>query len=167
MSLSKAAATNSNNQQKTASYVVLGEKDEICKKRKTHSVFGQLVQHLVCHIRQYQDPARSPEEWRKQVVLSKYETCADDTLNTSSPPAYSMAFGKQSFVTLVKTINAYINSLHKSIECYNDGFDVALPPRQLAVAMEKVFHQHGLLVNQSIPLQLSEIEKNKALKNPL
>ena len=68
---------------------------------------------------------------------------------------------------LVKTINAYINSLYKSIERYNDGFDVALPPRQLAVAMENVFHQHGLLVNQSIPLQLSEIEKNKALKNPL
>ena len=33
--------------------------------------------------------------------------------------------------------------------------------------MEKVFHQHGLLVNQSISLQLTEIENNKALKNPL
>ena len=146
---------------------MLGEKDEMCKKTKPNSVFGQLVQHLVCNIRQYQDPARSPEEWRKQVVLSKYDTCSDDSLNTSSPPAYSMAFGKQSFITLVKTMNAYVKSLHKSIECYNDGFDLALAPKKLATAMEKVFHQHGLLVNQSVPLQLSEIEKKKALKHPL
>ena len=170
MSLSKAATASSSNdqqQQKTASYVVLGEKDEICKKTKPNSVFGQLVQHLVCNIRQYQDPARSPEEWRKQVVLSKYDTCSNDQLNTSSPPAYSMAFGKQSFITLIKTMNAYVKSLHKSMECYNEGFEMALAPKKLAIAMEKVFHQHGLLVNQSVPLQLSEIEKNKAVKNPL
>ena len=169
MSLSKAAtaSNSSDQQQKTASYVVLGEKDEICKKAKSHSVFGKLVQHLVCNIRQYQDPARSPDEWRKQVVLSKYDTCSDDPLNTSSSPAYSMAFGKQSFITLIKTMNVYVRSLHKSIERYNEGFDLALAPKKLAVAMEKVFHQHGLLTNQSIPLQLSEIEKNTALKNPL
>ena len=131
-------------------------------------MFGKLVQHLVCNICQYQDPARSPEEWRKQVVLSKYDICSDDPLNTSSPPAYSMAFGIQSIITLAKTMNAYVKSLHRSIEGYNDGgFELALPPKKLAAAMEKVFHQHGLLTNQCIPLQLSEIEKNKALKNPL
>ena len=64
-------------------------------------------------------------------------------------------------------MNAYVKSLHKSIERYNDGFELALPPKKLAMAMEKVFHQHGLLVNQSTPLQLTEIEKSKALKNPL
>ena len=165
MSLSKAATDQQ--QQKSASYVVLGEKDEICKKTKPNSVFGQLVQHLVCNIRQYQDPARSPEEWRKQVVLSKYDTCSDDSLNTSSSPTYSMAFGRQSFVILVKTMNAYVRSLHKSIEYYNNGFEMALAPKKLAISMEKIFHQHGLLVNHSIPLQLSDIEQNKALKNPL
>ena len=165
MSLSKAATDQQ--QQKTASYVVLGEKDEICKKTKPNSVFGQLVQHLVCNIRQYQDPARSPEEWRRQVVLSKYDTCSDDSLNTSSPPTYSMAFGRQSFVTLVKTMYAYVKSLHKSIEYYNNGFEMTLAPKKLAINMEKIFHQHGLLVNHSVPLQLSDIEQNKALKNPL
>ena len=72
-----------------------------------------------------------------------------------------MAFGKQSFITLVKTMNAYVKSLHKSIERYNNGFEVALPPKKLAISMERVFHQHGLLVNQPIPLQLTEIEKTK------
>jgi len=165
MSLSKTAADQQ--QQKSASYVVLGEKDEICKKTKPNSVFGQLVQHLVCNIRQYQDPARSPEEWRKQVVLSKYDTCSDDPLNTSSAPAYSMAFGRQSFVTLVKTMNAYIKRLHNSIEYYNDGFEMALAPKKLAINMEKIFQQHGLVINHSVPLQLNDIEQNRALKNPL
>ena len=165
MSLSKP--TPDQQQQKSASYVVLGDRDEICKKTKPNSVFGQLVQHLVCNIRQYQDPARSPEEWRKQVVLSKYDTCSDDPLNTSSAPAYSMAFGRQSFVTLVKTMNAYVKRLTRSVEYYNDGFERALAPKKLAINMEKIFQQHGLLVNHSIPLQLNDIEQNKALKNPL
>ena len=165
MSLSKPATDQQ--QQKSASYVVLGDRDEICKKTKPNSVFGQLVQHLVCNIRQYQDPARSPEEWRKQVVLSKYDTCSDDPLNTSSAPAYSMAFGRQSFVTLVKTMNAYVKRLTNSVEYYNDGFEMALAPKKLAINMEKIFQQHGLLVNHSIPLQLNDIEQNRALKNPL
>ena len=165
MSLSKTATDQQ--QQKSASYVVLGDRDESCKKTKPNSVVGQLVQHLVCNIQQYQDPARSPEEWRKQVVLSKYDTCSDDPLNTSSAPAYSMAFGKQSFVTLVKTMNAYVKRLNNSIEYYNDGFEMALAPKKLAINMEKIFQQHGLLVHHSIPLQLNDIEQNKALKNPL
>ena len=165
MSLSKPATDQQ--QQKSPSYVVLGDRDEICKKTKPNSVFGQLVQHLVCNIRQYQDPARSPEEWRKQVVLSKYDTCSDDPLNTSSAPAYSMAFGRQSFVTLVKTMNAYVKRLTSSVEYYNDGFEMALAPKKLAINMEKIFQQHGLLVNHSIPLQLNDIEQNRALKNPL
>ena len=165
MSLSKP--TTDQQQQKSASYVVLGDRDEICTKTKPNSVFGQLVQHLVCNIRQYQDPTRSPEEWRKQVVLSKYDTCSDDPLNTSSAPTYSMAFGRQSFVTLVKTMNAYVKCLTNSVDYYNDGFEMALAPKKLAINMEKIFQQHGLLVNHSIPLQLNDIEQNRALKNPL
>ena len=44
---------------------------------------------------------------------------------------------------------------------------MALLPRRLAINMEQLFHQNGLVVNQSIPLQMAELEKNKQLKNPL
>ena len=71
--------------------------------------------------------------------------------------------GCGTIVNHAKPINkrSSVKRLHKSIKRYNDGFDLALPPKKLAVAMEKVFHQHGLLVNQSIPLQLTEIEKTE------
>ena len=43
--------------QQKARYVVLGDtKDIICKKTAYHSVMGQTIDHLTCHVRQYQDP---------------------------------------------------------------------------------------------------------------
>ena len=71
--------------QQKARYVVLGDtKDTICKKTAYHSVLGQTIDHLTCHVRQYQDPAKPKSEWRKQVVLSKYQACGtDDNFTTA------------------------------------------------------------------------------------
>ena len=154
-------------QQQTAQYVVLGSRGEICKEVKMHRVLQEAAYHLVYHIKQYQDPTKSPDEWRKLVMRSKYDSCAGDTLNTSSnAPSYFLVFGQQSFLTLVRTFNPYVTSIHPSIDLYNKKFDMALPPRKLAINMERLFHENGLVVNHPIPLQLSDIEKNKQLKNP-
>ena len=107
--------------QQKAKYVVLGDtKDIICKKTAYHSVLGQTIDHLTCHVRQYQDPAKPKPEWRKQVVLSKYQACGNDDnfSTTNKTPIQCLNFGGNSFQTVVKTMNQYVHLIHNCLGRY-------------------------------------------------
>ena len=62
------------------------------------------------HVRQCQDPTNPNEEWRKQVVLCKYQACDSDKLNTTTKrPIQSLEFRVQSFETVIRNINRELN----------------------------------------------------------
>ena len=157
--------------QQKARYVVLGDtKDIICKKTAFHSVLGQTIDHLTCHVRQYQDPAKPTPEWRKQVVLSKYQACGTDANFTTAnkTPIQCLNFGGKSFQSVISTMNQYVRGVHKCLECYVNRKLIPssshLPPTALAIDVEDFLHKSGLVVNECIPTTLKEIEKNKQLK---
>ena len=165
-------ATSSDQQQK-ARYVVLGDsKDIICKKTIYHSVLGQKIDHLTCHVRQYQDPAKPTTEWRKQVVLSKYQACGNDAnfTTTNKMPIQCLNYGGKSFQSVISTMNQYVHRVHKCLERYINKKIIPssssshLPPNALGVDVEDFLHESGLVVNECIPTTLKEIEKNKQLK---
>ena len=160
-------------QQQKAKYVVLGDtKDIICKKTTYHSVLGQTIDHLTCHVRQYQDPAKPATEWRKQVVLSKYQACGTDAnfTTTNKMPIQCLNYGGKSFQSVISTMNQYVHRVHKCLERYINKKIIPssstshLPPGALAVDVEDFLHESGLVVNECIPTTLKEIEKNKQLK---
>ena len=156
-------------QQQKASYVVLGSRDQICTKSRYHPVLGQINENLMCKIRQFQDPTVPKEQWRKQVVLSKFEICGFNDTNTTKPPTQTMALGANSFQIMVKTLNTYVNAVYKCIDRYTDKYISAssiLTPEELAIDIEKYLQESGLVVNESIPLKLEDIEKNKQLHLP-
>ena len=104
-----------------ARYVVLGDtKDIICKKTAFHSVLRQSIDHLTCHVRQYQDPAKPKSEWRKQVVLSKYQACGTDAdfTTTNKTPVQCLNFGGKSFQSVISTMNQYVYGVHKCLGRY-------------------------------------------------
>ena len=165
-------ATSSDQQQK-ARYVVLGDsKDIISKKTTYHSVLGQTIDHLTCHVRQYQDPTKPVTEWRKQVVLSKYQACGTDAnfTTTNKMPIQCLNYGGKSFQSVISTMNQYVHRVHKCLERYINKKIIPssssshLPPGALAVDVEDFLHESGLVVNECIPTTLKEIEKNKQLK---
>ena len=160
-------------QQQKAKYVVLGDtKDIICKKTTYHSVLGQTIDHLTCHVRQYQDPTKPATEWRKQVVLSKYQACGTDAnfTTTNKMPIQCLNYGGKSFQSVISTMNQYVHRVHKCLERYVNKKIIPssstsrLPPDALAVDVEDFLHESGLVVNECIPTTLKEIEKNKQLK---
>ena len=165
-------ATSSDQPQK-ARYVVLGDsKDIISKKTTYHSVLGQTIDHLTCHVRQYQDPTRPAAEWRKQVVLSKYQACGTDAnfTTTNKMPIQSLNYGGKSFQSVISTMNQYVHRVHKCLERYinkkiipSSSSSSRLPPGALAIDVEDFLHESGLVVNECIPTTLKEIEKNKQL----
>ena len=166
-------ATSTSDQAQKARYVVLGDsKDIICKKTTYHSVLGQTIDHLTCHVRQYQDPTKPATEWRKQVVLSKYQACGTDAnfTTTNKMPIQCLNYGGKSFQSVISTMNQYVHRVHKCLERYiNKKLIPAssmsrLPPETLAVDVEDFLHESGLMVNECIPTTLKEIEKNKQLK---
>ena len=157
-----------------ARYVVLGDtKDIICKKTTFHSVLGQTIDHLTCHVRQYQGPAKPTPEWRKQVVLSKYQACGTDAnfTTTNKAPIQCLNYGGKSFQSVISTMNQYVHRVHKCLERYINkklipsSSSLHLPPPALAVDVEEFLHESGLVVNECIPTTLKEIEKNKQLKS--
>ena len=156
--------------QQKARYVVLGDtKDIICKKTAYHSVMGQTIDHLTCHVRQYQDPAKHKPEWRKQVVLSKYQACGtdDNFTTTNKAPIQCLNFGGNSFQSVVKTMNHYVHLVHKCLGRYINkkiSSSSHLPPIKLAFDVEDFLHESGLVVDEYILTTLQEIEKNKQLK---
>ena len=168
---STTMATSSDQLQK-ARYVVLGDsKDIICKKTTYHSVLGQTIDHLTCHVRQYQDPAKPATEWRKQVVLSKYQACGTDAnfTTTNKMPIQSLNYGGKSFQSVISTMNQYVHRVHQCLKRYINrkiipSSSSRLPPGALAVDVEDFLHESGLVVNECIPTTLKEIEKNKQLK---
>ena len=160
-------------QQQKARYVVLGDsKDIICKKTASHSVLGQTIDHLTCHVRQYQDPAKPTAEWRKQVVLSKYQACGTDAnfTTTNKMPVQCLNYGGKSFQSVISTMNQYVHRGHKCLERYINrklipaSSSSHLTPGALAIDVEDFLHESGLVVNECIPSTLKEIEKNKQLK---
>ena len=166
-------ATTADQQQQKARYVVLGDsKDIICKKTTFHSVLGQTIDHLTCHVRQYQDPTKPTTEWRKQVVLSKYQACGTDAnfTTTNKMPIQCLNYGGKSFQSVISTMNQYVHRVHKCLERYINkklipaSSSSRLPPGALAVDVEDFLHESGLVVNECIPTTLKEIEKNKQLK---
>ena len=156
--------------QQKARYVVLGDtKDIICKKTAYHSVMGQTIDHLTCHVRQYQDPAKPKPEWRKQVVLSKYQACGTDNnfTSTNKAPIQCLTLGANSFQSVVKTMNHYVHVVQKCLGRYINkkiSSSSHLSPAKLAYDAEDFLHESGLVVNECIPTTLKEIEKNKQLK---
>ena len=163
----------SDQQQQKARYVVLGDsKDIICKKTASHSVLGQTIDHLTCHVRQYQDPAKPTAEWRKQVVLSKYQACGTDAnfTTTNKMPIQCLNYGGKSFQSVISTMNQYVHRVHKCLERYINrklipaSSSSHLTPSALAIDVEDFLHESGLVVNECIPSTLKEIEKNKQLK---
>ena len=165
-------ATSSDQTQK-ARYVVLGDtKDIICKKTTYHSVLGQTIDHLTCHVRQYQDPTKPATEWRKQVVLSKYQACGTDAnfTTTNKMPIQCLNYGGKSFQSVISTMNQYVHRVHTCLQRYVNkklipaSSSSHLPPGALAVDVEDFLHESGLVVNECIPTTLKEIEKNKQLK---
>ena len=158
-------------QQQKAKYVVLGDtKDILCKKTSFHSVLGQTIDHLTCHVRQYQDPAKPKAEWRKQVVLSKYQAAGTDAdfTTTNKAPIQCLNFGGKSFQTVISTMNQYVYQIHKCLGRYINKKLIPSSSRvssgTLAVDIEDFMHESGLVVNECIPSTLKEIEKNKQLK---
>ena len=165
-------ATSSDQAAQKARYVVLSDtKDIICKKTTFHSVLGQTIDHLTCHVRQYQDPAKPTPEWRKQVVLSKYQACGTDAnfTTTNKAPIQCLNYGGKSFQSVISTMNQYVHRVHTCLERYINkklipSSSLHLPPPALAVDVEDFLHESGLVVNECIPTTLKEIEKNKQLK---
>ena len=158
-------------QQQKAKYVVLGDtKDIICKKTSFHSVLGQTIDHLTCHVRQYQDPAKPKTDWRKQVVLSKYQAAGTDAdfTTTNKAPIQCLNFGGKSFQTVISTMNQYVYQIHKCLGRYIKKKLIPSSSRlssgSLAIDIEDFMHESGLVVNECIPSTLKEIEKNKQLK---
>ena len=158
-------------QQQKAKYVVLGDtKDILCKKTSFHSVLGQTIDHLTCHVRQYQDPAKPKAEWRKQVVLSKYQAAGTDAdfTTTNRAPIQCLNFGGKSFQTVISTMNQYVFQIHKCLGRYINKKLIPSSSRLssggLAVDIEDFMHESGLVVNECIPSTLKEIENNKQLK---
>ena len=160
-------------QQQKARYVVLGDSEDIiCKKTTYHSVLGQTIDHLTCHVRQYQDPAKPTTEWRKQVVLSKYQACGTNAnfTTTNKMPIQCLNYGGKSFQSVISTMNQYAHRVHKCLERYINkklipsSSSSHLTPGTLAVDVEDFLHESGLVVNECIPTTLKEIEKNKQLK---
>ena len=158
-------------QQQKAKYVVLGDtKDILCKKTSFHSVLGQTIDHLTCHVRQYQDPAKPKTEWRKQVVLSKYQAAGTDADFTTAnkAPIQCLNFGGKSFQTVISTMNQYVFQIHKCLGRYINKKLMPSSSRMssggLAIDIEDFMHESGLVVNECIPSTLKEIEKNKQLK---
>ena len=152
--------------------MVLGDtKDIICKKTAFHSVLGQTIDHLTCHVRQYQDPAKPTPEWRKQVVLSKYQACGTDEnfTTTNKAPIQCLNFGGKSFQSVISTMNQYVYLIHKCLGRYINKKLIPssqhLPPKALAIDVEDFLHESELVVNECIPTTLKEIEKNKQLKS--
>ena len=157
--------------QQKARYVVLGDtKDILSKKTSFHSVLGQTIDHLTCHVRQYQDPAKPKAEWRKQVVLSKYQAAGTDAdfTTTNKAPIQCLNFGGKSFQTVISTMNQYVFQIHKCLGRYINkkliSSSSCLSSGALAVDIEEFMHESGLVVNECIPSTLKEIEKNKQLK---
>ena len=158
-------------QQQKAKYVVLGDtKDILSKKTSFHSVLGQTIDHLTCHVRQYQEPAKPKAEWRKQVVLSKYQAAGTDAdfTTTNKAPIQFLNFGGKSFQTVISTMNQYVYQIHKCMERYINKKLIPSSSRLssggLAIDIEDFMHESGLVVNECIPSTLKEIEKNKQLK---
>ena len=158
-------------QQQKAKYVVLGDtKDILSKKTSFHSVLGQTIDHLTCHVRQYQDPAKPKAEWRKQVVLSKYQAAGTDAdfTTTNKAPIQCLNFGGKSFQTVISTMNQYVYQIHKCLGRYINKKLIPSSSRlssgALAGDIEDFMHESGLVVNECIPSTLKEIEKNKQLK---
>ena len=158
-------------QQQKAKYVVLGDtKDILCKKTSFHSVLGQTIDHLTCHVRQYQDPAKPKAEWRKQVVLSKYQVAGNDAdfTTTNKAPIQCLNFGGKSFQTVISTMNQYVYQIHKCLGRYINKKLIPSSSRLssggLAIDIEDFMHESGLVVNECIPSTLKEIEKNKQLR---
>ena len=157
-----------------ARYVVLGDsKDIISKKTTYHSVLGQTIDHLTCHVRQYQDPTKPASEWRKQVVLSKYQAFGTDANFTTvnKMPIQCLNYGGKSFQSVISTMNQYVHRVHKCLERYinkkiipSSSSSSRLPIDALAVDVEDFLHESGLVVNECIPTTLKEIETNKQLK---
>ena len=165
------AATDQQQQQK-AKYVVLGDtKDILCKRTSFHSVLGQTIDHLTCHVRQYQDPTKPKAEWRKQVVLSKYQAAGTDAdfTTTNKAPIQCLNFGGKSFQTVISTMNQYVYQIHKCLGRYINKKLIPSSSRPssggLAIDIEDFMHESGLVVNECIPSTLKEIEKNKQLKS--
>ena len=161
-------------QQQKARYVVLGDtKDILCKKTAFHSVLGQTIDHLTCHVRQYQDPTKPKAEWRKQVVLSKYQAAGTDAdfTTTNKAPIQCLNFGGKSFQTVISTMNQYVFKVHKCLERYinkkiipSSSSRLHHSPTALAADVEDFLHESGLVVNECIPTTLKEVETNKLLK---
>ena len=156
--------------QQKARYVVLGDtRDIICKKTAYHSVMGQTIDHLTCHDRQYQDPANSKPEWRKQVVLSKYQACGTDENFTTAhkAPIQCLNFGGKSFQSVITTMDQYVNLVHKCLGRYITkklSSSSHLPPVKLAIDVEDFLQESGLVVNECIPTTIQEIEKTNNYK---
>ena len=157
--------------QQKARYVVLGDtQDIICKKTAYHSVLGQTIDHLTCHVRQYQDPAKPKSEWRKQVVLLKYQACGTDAnfTTTNRAPIQCLNFGGKSFQSVISTMNQYVHLVHKCLGRYINkkiSSSSHFPPKALGIDVEDFLQESGLVVNECIPTTLKEIEKNKHLKS--
>ena len=165
-------ATTTIGDQQKARYVILGDtKDILCKKTTVHSVLGQTIDHLTCHVRQYQDPTKPKSEWRKQVVLSKYQACGTDAdfSTTNKAPKQCLNFGGKSFQSVITTMNQYVYQVHKCLGRYINRKLIPsssrLSTRVLATDIEDFLHESGLVVNECIPTTLKEIEKNKHLKS--
>ena len=163
-------------QQEKGKYVNLGkEVEEICSRLDTDPVLGPVSRILACQIRQYQDPQVNPDEWRNSLVLCKYDIFDKDHHHTFPPasvknPKQLMAFGPGSFKIVVQTINTYITKLLAHL----DRCNIQRVPsknasawKNMALAVEQYLCETaGLVVGQSIPSTLEEIEKMKNSKIP-
>ena len=114
-------------------------------------------------------PSKTQAEWRKQVVLSKYQACGnDDNFTTrNKAPIQCLNFGGKSLQTVVATMNQYVHLIHKCLGRYINTKIPSLShfsPAKLAIDVEDFLHKSGLVVNECIPTTLQEIEKNKQLK---
>ena len=163
-------------QQEKGKYVNLGkEVEEICSRTDNDTVLGPVSRILACQIRKFQDPQVNPDEWRNSLILCKYDIYDKEHHHTVPPasvtnPKQLMAFGPGSFKIVVQTINTYITKLLAHLERSNTARVTsknASAWTQLAVAVEKYLCETaGLVVGQSIPSTLEEIEKMKKCKVP-
>ena len=159
-------------QQDKGKYVLLGKGvEEICSRTDNDKVLGPVSRILACQIRQFQDPQVSPDEWRNSLVLCKYDIYDSEQTHHVVPssavqhPKQAMAFGLGSFKIVVQTINNYVTKLLSHLARCNIAPSMAKTPAQwtkLALAVEKYLCETaGLVVGQSIPGTLEEIEKMK------
>ena len=157
-------------------YVLLGNRvEEICSRFDNDTVLGPVSRILGCQIRQFQDPQVNPDEWRNSLVLCKYDIY-DSTPHHTVPPAsvqhpkQLMAFGPGSCKIVVQTINSYITKLLSHLKRCNTPRVTsknASAWTQMALAVEKYLCETaGLVVGQSIPSTLEEIDKMKNCKLP-